>query len=218
MGISSRADTILLPRLRKAVNVSSYFMALHSTPASMLKESLDESIEAARICIYYKKTDDTWGDYNTGGCLGYPGAILIFSIIDTIGSYFRKNKSFQVKVDGKLVSIDGEGWEHFKILNSKYFKQNLSLSFIKALYTKFRSNLTHNHILGKDTLMFAKQISYPSPSFQSKAFATGIDPQKQPVYLVSLLEMLKICDVAVQLFKIDIDTVVPSSKQGKNFY
>jgi len=100
----------------------------------MLKESLSESLEAAKYCTYYKKTDEKWGDYKTGGCLGFPGAIILFSIIDTIGSYFRKDKQFKIRIDNKDYSINADGWEHFKILNSKYFRQSLSLDFIKALY------------------------------------------------------------------------------------
>ena len=127
-------------------------MALHSTPASMLKESLIESLEAAKFCIDYRKTDEKWGDFKTGGCLGYPGAILLFSIIDSIGSYFRKNLLFKI-------DIDSDGWHHFKILNSKYFNQNLSQDFINALYAKFRSFLTHISVLGKNSIMIMNNES-----------------------------------------------------------
>ena len=94
-------------------------MAIHETPSSMLKESLDESLEAAKYCADYKKTDKKWGEFATGGCLGYPGAILLFSIIDSIGSYLEKDKKFSVIIDGKPEKINGAGRDHFKILNSK---------------------------------------------------------------------------------------------------
>ena len=76
-------------------------MAIHETPSSMLKESLDETLDAAKYCVEYKKLDKKWGEFATGGCLGYPSAILLFSLIDSIGSYFRKNKTFEVLIDSK---------------------------------------------------------------------------------------------------------------------
>ena len=59
-------------------------IATNKIPATMLKESLDEMLEAAEYFIYYKKVDEKFAPYNTGGCLGYPGSILSFSIIDSI--------------------------------------------------------------------------------------------------------------------------------------
>jgi hypothetical protein len=196
-------------------------MALHRTPSSMLKESLDESLEAAKLCINYKKTDSKWGDYATGGCLGFPAAVLLFSIIDSIGSYYRKNTDFKITIDGKSSSINAEGWEHFKILNSKYFKRSLSLHFIKALYQGFRSKLTHNSVLGRNTQMFPGQINdlyMDNISYQSKGFATSKNEKNETIYLVSLSELLIYCESAVALFKTDIDTIVPLSKQGHKFH
>src|ERR1700731_758955 len=133
-------------------------MAIHINTSSMLKESLDESIEAARYCVYYSKTDQKGEKFKTGGCLGYPAGILLFSVIDTIGSYFRKDNNVIIEIDGKKSAINATGWEHFKILNSKYFNQSLPSNYIKELYNKFRSSLTHNSVLGK------KAIMYPSNS------------------------------------------------------
>jgi len=46
-------------------------MASDSTKASMLKESLVESLEVVKYCICFKKTGSHWGEFDTGGCLGY---------------------------------------------------------------------------------------------------------------------------------------------------
>mgnify|MGYP006990009804 CR=1 FL=1 len=200
------------------MGVSTNYMALHKTPSSMLKESLNESLEAARLCVYYRKSDEKWGDYATGGCLGFPSAIILFSIIDTIGSYFRKDKQFTVNIDNKKYSIHGEGWEHFKILNSKYFRQSLSLDFIKTLYQKFRNSVTHNSVLGQNAIMFLDEIRAEPISYQSKAFATTIDEKGDKIYLVSITELYKMCEYAVMEFNKDIDIVVPNSRQGSKFH
>lgn len=192
-------------------------MAIHSTPASMLKESLDETLEASRYCATYKKTDTKWGEFNTGGCLGYPSAILLFSLIDSLGSYFRKNKSFKMSIDGNSESINGTGWEHFKILNSKYFNQNLPKAFIKTLYNSYRSRLTHNSVLGKDVHMIPDNSTFEDLADSNSAFISETDTNGKTYYLISILELFNLCEKAVQDFKLDIDNVVPNSKSGNKF-
>ena len=192
-------------------------MAIHSTPASMLKESLDELLEAATYCSEYRKTDEKWGDFKTGGCLGYPGAILLFAIVDSIGSYFRKNKNLIITIDSRKVTIDKDGWEHFKILNSKYFKQNLSEAFIRALYLEFRSYLTHNSVLGKYAGMVMNTASLERPYKGCAFFQMNVNDSAIH-YWTSIKELLDLCKYAVQEFKKDIDDVIPTSRQGKEFH
>jgi hypothetical protein len=84
-------------------------MAYHPSPSSMLKESLDETLFAAKMCVEYRKTDAIWGEFQSNGCLGFPSAVLLFSIIDTIGSYYRKTVDFKIIIDGKSEMIDLEG-------------------------------------------------------------------------------------------------------------
>ena len=187
-------------------------MALHSTPASMLKESLHEILEASKYCIEYKKDDpEKWKELTSNGCLGYPGAILLFSIVDSIGSYYRQNKSFTIEVDGKSKFISSDGWQHFLILNSKYFNQNLSEKFIKVLYAKFRSCLTHNSVLGKDARMEPENSN-------GMAFYEGLNEKKEFRYIISMKEFWILCEMAIKEFNNDIDAIVPNSKQGKNFH
>lgn len=104
----------------------------------------------------------------TNGCLGYPAAILLFSIIDSIGSYFRNDRNFKILIDSKMTTIDSEGWQYFKVLNSKYFNQNLSEKSIKTIYTKLRSYLTHNSVLGK-----AQNMAMNNESWNNGLFTTG---------------------------------------------
>lgn len=193
-------------------------MALHISPASMLKESLIESVEAAKFCVQYRKIEDKWGHFKTGGCLGFPSAIILFSIIDTIGSYYRKNKELKIIIDDKSHHINGDGWEHFKILNSKYFNQTLSLDFIKTLYQKFRNSVTHNLVLGQNAIMVLGELGTEHKGTYSKAFATAFDQQGDLIYLISVTELFKLCENAVSEFSNDIDRVVPKSKQGSKFH
>ena len=192
-------------------------MAIHNSPASMLKESLDETLEAARYCATYKKTDSKWGEFNNRGCLGYPSAILLFSLIDSLGSYFRKDKSFKILIDGNEETINATGWEHFKILNSKYFNQNLPKAFIQTLYNSYRSKLTHNSVLGKDVHMIPDNNTFKDLSDANSAFISETDSTGKTYYLISIMELFYLCEIAVREFKKDIDDVVPNSKAGSKF-
>ena len=192
-------------------------MALHSTPASMLKESLFETLEAAKFCSNYRKTDEKWGQFKTGGCLGYPGAILLFSIIDSIGSYYRKNSTYKIPIDNKQMKIDSEGWQHFKILNSKYFNQTLNEKLIRELYNGFRSRLTHNSVLGKNSIMIMDNKSF-GQGVSGQAFFMAKTKEGKDILVISIKELWELCENAINKFYKDIDKIVPTSKQGKNFH
>lgn len=222
-------------------------MANHTQPSSMLKESLIETLEAAKLCSEYRKNESKWGNYMTNGCLGYPAAILLFSIIDSIGSYFRKDRNLKISIDSKMTTIDSEGWQHFKILNSKYFNQNLSEQSIKIIYCKHRSCLSHNSVLGKNQNMAMNNESWNHGLFSTGTtannsilltdeninnvtFNTGTTNSTSPILLgevfsivnstniiVSIEELCKLCETAIAEFYKDIDIVVPNSKQGKDF-
>jgi hypothetical protein len=95
----------------------------------MLQESLVEMTLVAKYCLEFRKDIRTWG---APGCYGYPAAILLFSIADSIGSYV----------------IGGRTKKHFNILKHKeYYNLTLSDKKIDVIYKKFRCLLTHNTAL-----------------------------------------------------------------------
>lgn len=173
-------------------------LALHDTPASMLKESLIENLTVVEYCLSYRKQDN--------GCLGYPAATLLFSIVDCIGSYFRKNKDFKIRIDGKQRFIDSDGYKHFYILNSTYFEQQLPEEAIKILYAKFRSLLTHNSVLGAKALLY-----------HNNELGAFLKDKDGDVYIVALKPFYDLCKRAVDRFLRDADDIVPNSKQGAKF-
>jgi len=106
------------------------YMAIHPDLKSMLNESLPEMLIAAKQCIDYHKDENIWG---SPGCLGYPSALLLLSVANSIGSY---------------VIGAGNTEKHFNILNHKeYYNLNLSAEDIKDLYNKYRNLLSHNAVL-----------------------------------------------------------------------
>lgn len=102
-----------------------------------LSESLSEKLYIAEVCFNKKEN---------GGIYGYPCSFLLFSLIETIGSFY-KGKNINIIIDGKSKIIKKTN-EFFYILNSaNYFNQKLSEKEINNLYDNYRSPLTHNSVL-----------------------------------------------------------------------
>ena len=107
-------------------------MAIHYSISSMLQESLVEMVLVADYCIKFRKDPKIWGSY---GCFGYPAAILLLSIADSIGSYV----------------LGGSVANHFKILNHRdYYNLKLNNDSIKIIYEKYRNLLNHNAVMAVD--------------------------------------------------------------------
>jgi len=175
-------------------------MNKNSTPEEILKESLPEIIKAAKYCIEYRK--------NNGGCLGYPAAILLFTIVDSIGSYFYKNKEIENITKKKEDYINSDSWEHFKILKTNYFNQNLSPKNIKDIYYNFRCKLSHNTVLGKDSRMIIDNTAGNIFTFKKKS-----DGEEE--IIISINKLFKLCEEAVNKFLKKVDIIVSHSEQKK---
>jgi hypothetical protein len=110
-------------------------MAIHTSKESMLKESLTELVRVVQYCINFRKDPAIWGSH---GCYGYPAAILLFSIADSIGSWI----------------VGGKPQKHFDILkHENYYNLNLSGEDIKLIYDGYRCLLTHNALLKFDVFL-----------------------------------------------------------------
>lgn len=104
-------------------------MAIHDSIPPMVRESLIETFLVSEYCINFRKDYSIWGSC---GCYGYPAAKLLFSIIDTIGSYV----------------IGGGSRKHFEILNhSDYYNLYLDEKSIKIIFENYRSLLEHNSVI-----------------------------------------------------------------------
>ena len=177
-------------------------MATHDTIGSLLKESLLEYLHVAEFCINYRK-EPTWGSNQVGGCLGCPGTALMFCILDTIGAYHRGRKDFPIMVDGEKKYIKKPSYQHFFILNSEYYHQQLSESNIKKLYENYRNLLLHNAALAIDHPLFKGESNAPP-------FPICDDRPR-----VNVTAFLRVSQEAVKLFMPRIDEIVPKSDQVK---
>ena len=107
-------------------------MAIHPNIQSILYESLPETLLAAKYCVEFRKDENIWP---AQGCYGYPAALLLLSITDSIGSYIKQ----------------GNVKNHFQILNDyKYYGLNLTEDEIQIMYDNYRNLLSHHTVLANN--------------------------------------------------------------------
>lgn len=124
-------------------------MAIHPTPQSMLLESLPEMYLVAKYCVEFQKDTSIWP---APGCYGYPAALLLLSIVDSLGSY---------------VIDTSEVKKHFDILNhSDYYNLGLNNKDVEVVYNKYRNLLNHNTVLATDAVLAIGTIT--DPVFENK--------------------------------------------------
>jgi hypothetical protein len=114
-------------------------MAQHQSQKSMQKEALKEMIEVAEYCIKFDKAKSSnWIGF--AGCYGYPGASILLSIVDTLGSI--------VEGGGDDVS------KHFKILNNPdWYNLNFSSEELILIERSYRNKLSHNSYIHQEVQM-----------------------------------------------------------------
>jgi hypothetical protein len=184
-------------------NYKLYDMAIHPDLRSLIRESLPEYLLVADYCATFRK-DSTWPQPQAGGCLGYPAAVMLFSIVDTIGSFYRGRTDLNMLIGGKARHIRGDAFQHFFVLNSEYYAQALDEPTIKRLYDNFRSLLIHNASLAPESFL----INAPSVGEVFPGAAGGV--------MVNIPALLKASRGAVERFLARLDDVVPGSQQAAN--
>jgi hypothetical protein len=176
-------------------------MASHDCIVSMLKESIPEYLHVAEYCVNFWK-NAAWGRNQTGGCLGYPGATIMFCVADTIGSYHRRRTDFKVQIDGVQKAIMKPS-NHFFIFNSDYYNQQLGEGTIDKLHDNYRNLLVHNAALANGDMLF---MGEPDGA------AFPLEDGKPQVNVSAFLRLTK---SAAQKFLNRIDELVPGSDQEK---
>lgn len=122
-------------------------MAIHPDLQSMLYESIPEMLLVAKYCIETEKDITIWP---APGCYGYPAALILLSIADSIGSYVEQ---------GKVAN-------HFRILNNRdFYGLDLSDEEVGIIYDKYRNLLVHNTVISTNVGL---NIGSPSDSVLQK--------------------------------------------------
>ena len=173
-------------------------MAIHYTKLGLAKESINEMLHVAEYTVTYRKTDKTqWGDNATGGILGYPATVILFSIIDCLGSYFANDQKLSVIIDGKERKIKNAS-QHIYILNSKYFNLDLSRIDLDNIYKNVRSTLTHNSLLPEGYMLQVGEN-------EKLPFNIAVNEFDKRIYFINVIRLFEITKKAVEGFMGDLD-------------
>jgi len=149
----------------------------------MLKESLVEIYLVAQDCVNFRKDPKIWG---ADGCYGYPAAILLFSIVDSVGSYV----------------LGGSTRKHFDVLLHKdYYNLKLNKESVDIIYEKYRCILTHNAAMPVNTYLDIGQIG------------DLVFEIKNDVPLVRLNPFLEVTKKTLIKFISEVDNIVVNSKK-----
>jgi hypothetical protein len=154
-------------------------MATHLTQDSMKWESLREMLEVSEYCINFDKTNK-WG---ISGCYGYPAAILLLSITDSIGAHI-KNGGHDTKI-------------HFQILNDiEWYNLNLSEHQIEILRSGYRNKLMHQAIINQGLILSLGSDADPVVIQNDKFVLLNL----KPFYLVTK----KVVDKFISTLKVKL--------------
>ena len=178
-------------------------MAIHPDLKSLIRESVPEYLHVVEYCVNFKK-DSVWGNQQVGGCLGCPAAVMLFSIVDTIGSFYRGRTDLRIEISGTLVQIRRDGHQHFYILNSEYYGQSLDEPTIKKLYENFRNLLVHNASLAPSSIL----LHDPKQA--------ALFPKVDGGLVVNLPAFLAKSREAAKQFLDRLDRIAPCSQQATN--
>jgi hypothetical protein len=173
-------------------------MAIHTYKLGLSKEAIYEMLHVAKYCITYRKDDKAqWGNNATGGILGFPATVILFSIIDCLGSYFANDPKFSVKIDGKDWRIKSSG-QHIYILNSKYFDLDLSQIDLDNIYHNVRSTLTHNSMLPEGySLQVGENEKLP--------FNIALNENDKRIYFINIIRLFEVTNTAINNFMDDLE-------------
>ena len=158
-------------------------MAIHPDKFLLHKEAMEETLESIRLLVNYSKKEESgiWSD--SEGCLGYPSAILLFSLVNAFGNLFFKETFSGIKINSDKNT--------FAILNSDYFSnQNINHNVLNNLYETFRSKLAHNLALPVNYIMKPKSTT-------GKWYKISKNNKGEDVIsTIYLLDLLELCESA----------------------
>lgn len=179
-------------------------MALFDNYQDFAFRSMQESLEIAEMCLKTEKKE------GSDACYGMAAFILIASVMDTIGTFYR-NGSFQgmtikdvkEKKGGKKSLLGGTN-KHFERYYERFLSGTIKKTpFMDVFYPYARCRATHNSVLGP-------KIEITTDSTPNKK----IFSRQNGVLVVHLWELLDSVKQAHQVALKDLNRPVASEQYG----
>lgn len=128
-------------------------MAIHHQVRDLNIEAVEEYFQAISDCLSAKKSD--------GGCLGYPAALLLFSVVNALGESLTGDP---ITPAGRHKKI---GKAPFFVFNHQCFGLSLSEQEVKILTEYARNPLVHNALISPP-IFFVASDELPEFKFASE--------------------------------------------------
>jgi hypothetical protein len=137
-------------------------VAVHENVGTMAVEAIQEYLAASEKCLEFRKSD--------GGCLGYPATLLLFCVVNALGTYLVGD---EVVIEGRKQKITSG--EPFRVLNHPCFGLSFREREIKKLEHAYRNKLAHAAIIdfgtsligedGQEPFVFDEEVGIRVPAF-----------------------------------------------------
>ena len=143
--------------------------------------TMNENLQAARLCL------DTPKKENTNSCYGMSAIILLSSVIDTLGMFYRNGQQWtKISKQDVINNNLGEARSHFKKFYEKFMSSmNCKAFFTGKFYDFVRCRATHNNVIGPK-INITKNRSVKKIIFDKKH-----EESSTQVYLNELYDFVK---------------------------
>lgn len=152
-------------------------------------DTIEENLTIIEYCLNNRKKE------GVESCYGMSAVILMSSVIDTIGTFYRNNNSYTpiTQEDIDMESL-GSGRKHFNIYWNKFLKSSCrKKDFIDIFYKNVRCKSVHNGIINRDTFIS-----------KSEEQSTKVLVIKNKTAIIFLRELFNVIKKSYETLKQDI--------------
>ena len=143
--------------------------------------TMEENLQAAKLCLETPKKE------NSSSCYGMSAVILLSSVIDTLGMFYRNGQQWTgiSKSDVTNNKLGGVK-QHFERFYDKFLSNtNSKVFFINEFFSLVRCRATHNSVLGPNIVITIQK------STNGSFFEKTSNGKSWQIYLNELYEFVK---------------------------
>lgn len=154
-------------------------MAIYDNYIRFALDTIEENLTIIAYCLNTRKNK------GEGNCYGMSSVILMSSVMDTIGTFYRTNNSYTTITQEDLDKDSlGSCRKHFNIYWNKFLKSSCrKKDFIDIFYKNVRCKSVHNGIINRDTFI--------SKSEEQSTKVLVIKNKTAIIFLRELFNMIK---------------------------
>ena len=124
-------------------------MAIYNDYIRFALDTIEENLIVIEHCLSTRKNKEV------DNCYGMSAVILMSSVIDTIGTFYRNNNTYKPITQEDLDNNSlGRGKKHFKVYWERFLEGRCEKDdFMIFFYENIRCKSVHNGIINRDTFI-----------------------------------------------------------------